>query len=470
MVSRLLGPGVLVLVSMALLCSSVSMAQEGPDDLTPDLLPGVARPAAPDPPDTPDLAPKPVDPDPGAADPEGPFGDDVPRGDFPEDRLFRALTAGLEANKQQALIELEGHGQDPRVADLLIRVLEKARTDGAVPQSTLWMLINLGKFTEKPEVLKMMLDLADSDNPKVVMVAADTLGEIGDPKALDKLLALKDQPEFEKLYGFRRCVMLAVMKIQDPRAVEFVIEQLPTLTGQLQFDAVRYLSHVSAQRFASRSEDWATWWEDNCEDFMFASGEPFSPESGLSESSHSGSSVWDLEAAEFFGTYIYAKRMIFVLDISSSMGAPASMGTRLDLAKKELIEAIQPLPEDTYFTILVFDAGVGVWKRSLVRATEKNRELATIWVKRIAMGRGTNSYEALIRAFAADGNAEAIFFLSDGKPSKGRITDPAQILREVRLLNFFRRVSIYTFGFVGQGEQFMRNLAATNNGEFKAIQ
>jgi len=235
----------------------------------------------------------------------------------------------------------------------------------------------------------------------------------------------------------------------------------------LEYEVVRYLSHVSRQRFGTRADLWETWWKDNAEDFHFnETDKPFALEVRAAEDF-----AWDRPVAEFFGTYIYAKKLIFILDISSSMKAGAGQGTRIELAKRELIEAIQKLPEDTHFTILLFDAKVAPWNRRLVAATDAVREKAVAWVARIQTGRGTASYDALDRSFRVDGNTEAVFFLSDGQPSKGRITDPHQILVAVGKENYFRRIAIYSFGFdAAGGTAFMRSLAEQNKGTYTSIQ
>jgi hypothetical protein len=259
------------------------------------------------------------------------------------------------------------------------------------------------------------------------------------------------------------------MKIEDSRSVDALIAQLPNLTGQLEFDVVRYLSHISRQGFGTQSKLWETWWIDNEEDFEFTETD----EDFTLEGTPSASLVWDKETSEFFGTEIYAKRLIFVLDISSSMTQQAGRGRRIDLAKMELAKAIAKLPEDTMFGVILFDGNVAVHNRRPVQATEATRKREVLWVQKIQTGRGTNTFDALHRSFSIDGNAEAIFFLSDGMPSKGKITDPAQILQVITKENFFRRMAIYSFGFAmgdGGGEQFMKGLAEKNNGFYKAIQ
>ncbi|HUT14014.1 MAG TPA: HEAT repeat domain-containing protein [Thermoguttaceae bacterium] len=412
--------------------------------------------------------PLPEDASPDEATPDDASPDDAsPDDGFPEHELYRVLTAGREDEKLAALVRLDTYGEDPRAADLLVKVIEKKDTDSAVPESTLRMIMMLVRFPEHAGAREMLVELLESENWKIVIVAVDALGEIGDAAVLEEIARLVESPHYPKIYGFRKSVLQAVMEIRDPGAVAFVIEQLPNLTGQLLYDAVRYLSHASVQRFGGKGDVWATWWEDNAEDFRFASDEPFSPVAEVTAEELS----FEVEAPEFFGIYIYAKRLVFVLDVSSSMTAATMAGqTRIALAKQELVQAVGKLPEDTYFNILAFDADVVRWKSRMVPATKDNRENAAAWVLQIAPGKGTASFDALERAFAVDGNTEAIFFLSDGKPSKGKVTDPAAIVQIITAENFFRRIALYTFGFPEAGQQFMKSLAELNNGQYKPIQ
>jgi len=467
MVALIRGVCVGVFISLVILPVPTTWAQEAETPLPADASADAATPddAAPDDAAPDDAAPDDAAPDDPARD-ESARDDATPDGGFPEHELYRVLTAGREDQKLAALIQLETYGTDPRVADLLVKVIKKKDTDSAVPESTLRMIMMLVRFPEHTGAREMLVELLESQNWKVIIVAVDALGAIGDPAVLEEIARLFKSPHYPKIYGLRKAVFQAVMEIRDPQSVALVIEQLPNLTGQLLFDAVRYLSHASVQRFGGKDDIWATWWEDNAEDFQFASNDPFPPAAEVTAEEL----ALDIEAPEFFGTYIYAKRLVFVLDISSSMTAAAEAGqTRIAMAKKELVEAVAKLPEDTYFNILVFDADVGRWKSRLVPATKDNRKNAVAWVRQIVPGRGTASFDALDRAFAVDGNTEAIFFLSDGKPSKGKVTDPAAIVRILTAENFFRRIALYTFGFPEAGEQFMKSLAELNGGQYKPI-
>jgi len=90
---------------------------------------------------------------------------------------------------------------------------------------------------------------------------------------------------------------------------------------------------------------------------------------------------------------------------------------------------------------------------------------------------GTNGHDALKSAFAIAGRgardkqyelgADTIFFLSDGQPTRGDITDPDQILAEVKRWNLLRRVKVHTVG-VGRdhAKAFMESLAESSGGTY----
>ncbi len=92
----------------------------------------------------------------------------------------------------------------------------------------------------------------------------------------------------------------------------------------------------------------------------------------------------------YYGLPIYAEKMVFVIDTSSSMA-----GLRLVAAKRELSEAIHNLRENTQFAIVVFNGEVGVWQRKLVPANQGNKKAAILFVQSQPARSSTASYDAL---------------------------------------------------------------------------
>jgi uncharacterized protein YegL len=145
---------------------------------------------------------------------------------------------------------------------------------------------------------------------------------------------------------------------------------------------------------------------------------------------------------------------VFVIDISGSMRGP-----RLEMARRELGNVVAKLPPTSAFSIVVFNQRVVVWQPSLVPASPANKEAVTQYVSHLQARGTTATYDALDAAFHFD--AEAVYFLTDGKPTCGRA-------------NHARRFSIYTIGIApgpigGLFDTFLKTLAEQNYGSYRHV-
>jgi Ca-activated chloride channel family protein len=141
----------------------------------------------------------------------------------------------------------------------------------------------------------------------------------------------------------------------------------------------------------------------------------------------------------------------------------ASETTKLGGAKRELIPALQGLPESSSFSIITFGDETKEWYRGMVPATSSNRNLAIAFVKSLEANGGTPASEALAKAFEQK-DASLIFFVSDGQPTDG---SPDQILTQVSSLNSAHHVHISTVGLGDdQDAMFLDKLAMQNGGKY----
>jgi len=178
-----------------------------------------------------------------------------------------------------------------------------------------------------------------------------------------------------------------------------------------------------------------------------------------------------LSPSQYYGIDIHAKKLLFVSDRSGSMNPRVGYHTRIARAKRELIAAIDGLTNDFDFSILVFDQAVRAWREELVPATEENKRYATRFVQRLDAGSKTNTHGALWRSLQFDHQLEAVFLLTDGQPTCGRITDPATILLDVRRQNETRHVTINTIAIAVDPlmEGFLQKLAQPSGGEYRSV-
>jgi uncharacterized protein YegL len=202
----------------------------------------------------------------------------------------------------------------------------------------------------------------------------------------------------------------------------------------------------------------------------------------------------------FYGLKTSGQKVVFVVDISGSMegknegtlqdrvtgmavqtggnaigsaiggGVGSFIGqqttsevTKLGGAKRELIPAIQGLPDTSAFSIITFGNETKPWLMGMSAADTKNRNIAAAFVKDLEANGGTPARQALEEAFKYP-DVTLIFFVSDGQPTDSSAAD---ILTRVRELNAQRHVVVSTVGLGGdQDERFLTALATENGGRY----
>jgi hypothetical protein len=173
--------------------------------------------------------------------------------------------------------------------------------------------------------------------------------------------------------------------------------------------------------------------------------------------------------------------IIFVIDTSGSMdmgtgsftgldGNPTS-GSRLDRAKVELTRAILGLTETISFDIISYGCDVSLWKPSKVPATAPNKASAIGWVNGLYADDATGTGPAVARALSDKQNF-AIVLLSDGAPNcigwnDGSIQQHLQMIDS----NNTQKATISCFGIGAYGafEQFLRDVAKDNSGQYYSV-
>ncbi|MGC3970484.1 MAG: hypothetical protein QM775_25050 [Pirellulales bacterium] len=171
----------------------------------------------------------------------------------------------------------------------------------------------------------------------------------------------------------------------------------------------------------------------------------------------------------------------------------------------ELLKAIDGLTPNTNFNIVAFATDINPWKPGLVAANVVYRDAAKNWVKGLRPIGGsedqytalsglsgaanleagkTNTLKALLFAFGVDpdkpGKAvvtgfdknatksplDTVYFLSDGRPSVGKLIETNEILKEIKKHNEVYRMVIHCIAIGDFTKEFLRQLAEENGGVF----
>ncbi len=397
--------------------------------------------------------------------------------DFPRNHFMSALVARSGETRALAIDRIEReYGDNPQAVTTVMRTLDRIEGD---PQhrGAAMDLVHLLTRMEHPEVPPYLLALLQSPDHRIVMIAMDGLIQQRHVEAIDPVLLLVERPEFASRHGFRVAVLEAVITLRHPKGRDFLIRLLPNLRGESAAIVIDYLSGFSREDLGKDPQQWRMWQEEL--DRSMIRFDTVSQRTSEIDSSSSS------QGSYFFGIQIRAERLVFVIDKSASMSErlvtdvlqsssesdSETQATRLARAQDELMTAISGLPTDAHFNILVFDGTVARWRPRLMTATLNNKASAARFVMNIVASGETASFDALRDAFSLDQNLEAVYLLSDGVPTVGRIVPAPEIIHAVSTENFFRRISINTIG-IGVDRtpaRFLRKLAERNRGEYEAI-
>ncbi|MGO8747208.1 MAG: VWA domain-containing protein [Thermoguttaceae bacterium] len=324
--------------------------------------------------------------------------------------------------------------------------------------------------------------LAKSKNNAAALIAvADELGaQADDEQSLPLLLRLTKLACFSDLFAFRRAVVQAITHVKEPQVIGILIQLLPSMKGEVCGDIVRHLAQATGQPEGNSVESWQAWWKTHKDKFELPAELakpliPHGPRDGPDGVRPGEPPVQGMKPLEglvagtpsYYGMSIHARRMVFVIDISGSMH-----GARITTAKHELMGAINALPADAEFSMIAFNHVVNVWQPYLVRATPANKQTALRFVVYLNPGGRTAAYDALEAALRLD--VEAIYFLTDGEPTDGKIVAPSMIVAAVSRINRNRRISIYSIGIApgvpgGPLELFLKTLSEQNYGLYRRV-
>jgi hypothetical protein len=374
--------------------------------------------------------------------------------------LVEAVSSAIQSNSVTAatyrMIQTLIQYDQPEVRQAILGWL-RATTAVTDVQEIAFQLMELAAEMEDSEVRDALVELLKHDDPRVVIVATDVLGQQHEVNALEPIRDLGQQPDYRAMYAYRFSVLNAMGQFNNRPATEFLISQLPALRGQLKFLVVDHLSRNTGQPFGGNAQQWKEWWANNRRQFKPSQVKTIT----------NGDYAWDYVLPTFYSQKVYSTNLVFVIDISSTMRERTRRGlTRLERAKLELQGAIVGLPLDAAFNIIAFDDHLRLWQPQSVPATPPNKELAIHTIRGLANGYGTALYDGLDAAFQVDRELEAIFLLSDGLPTAGRIRDPAAILESITRRNRFRKVCINTIA-VGRDSDLLDQLAALNFGTYR---
>jgi HEAT repeat protein len=256
----------------------------------------------------------------------------------------------------------------------------------------------------------------------------------------------------------RAAAIEAAIRLWHPAVLRMLVRRLAEEEGRLKRDAHAALLTLTGADLAPDAGLWSSWWEQKGKDIdLGARPEPDRfgriRRPGTTAVKVGGGQV-ETRTAAFFDLPLESERLMFVFDLSGSMGKAATKDdggpTKLEATRKEFTRVLAALPATTHTDLVVYRYPSGFPPRpELTRALGKlqplspaTRKKAEEWLA-LQPARGWGAfYEALVAA--AGEEVDTIVLLSDGVPSRGRFERANRLVDEFVRANRFRRVAVDT--------------------------
>lgn len=381
------------------------------------------------------------------------------------ERLLQALPKSGPLLARAAVTSLGRLRYAPAVMPTVAQI-DRRRTDMDFVRAAVETIAHL----DPTPALEILLILSDSRDVGIRTLCVRALAKIDHPQARAQVVTAINDPAWQ----VRRSALRASRGNPSRELIDGLVARLPLESGALLPDLLRLLIAFTGQDYGPDPVAWKEYWDFARESYV-AQGDA----TGDGKKSKTFVRKADADAVDsptYFGVEIISTQVAFIVDCSGSMSARVKVEsegakgdakkttemTRIELARSELVGAIEKLSKSTRFNIVRFSSGFTSLSPKLLKLNRKTRRKALEFARGLGAGGGTNIYDSLESVLKA-GEVDTIFLLSDGAPSAGKYTDTTRILEEVKRMNAVSQVTIHTIS-IGYDSPFMRRLAEENDG------
>lgn len=353
----------------------------------------------------------------------------------------------------------------------------------------------LGLLGHEPAI-PTLKEMAKDKAQKVRIAAFDAVACFGE-KAGSAWLPVSDQLG-ASAWQVRSAAADCLGALGRMEAVEPLISRMETESGRIREDIHQALKKITRDDLGKNPQYWRDWWEREKE--RHGGGIP--PRGEKPREPPQGENRY-AEEPTYYGLQVFSQGIGYVLDASGSMASTIRIdpgwlkrqrreyppaASKAALARDEIAASLKSLDPRTRFNIYYFRSDAFTWKKEMVPATPSNvdsaigRLGAELPTTGTTGGGGQTNYVDVFRLVldVQKGNdivgnfgdtPDTIFFLTDGEPTSGDITDADILASWFRELNRFARVkvNVITFGNLGVDPEFLRRLADENGGVFVQV-
>ncbi|MDH3590949.1 MAG: HEAT repeat domain-containing protein [Planctomycetota bacterium] len=414
------------------------------------------------------------------------------------DESLEAMTAALSSGNSNAKTAvILGFADGTRVYAPAVPLIIKLYAGGSddVRRAVIRALERQGDSRAEDVLIRAVAD----KRPALRVMAATALGVIRAKRATSILvegLGVSD-------WSMRKACAEALGKTRQKEAVGPLIAKFKGAKG-LDIEVLyKALVAITGEDFRYSSENWAKWWDKYGVGFKIPSDAEIAKKKKQRENSLKG--YYDPRKKKYHTIETFSRKMVFVVDVSSSMRekiiippyAPQSVRDafpdreKWTIAEKELTELLAGLNRNVFFNIITFAGKAKSWQDSLANGSMRTsaiKYIAKLKPQPPSRGGGrrgvksgqsddkkTNTYAALMAAFGqADASVpnwkartkvDTIFFVTDGMPTTGTITDVPKLVDFFTEMNRSRGIVIHVIVFDRDAARKLRPLASRNGGQ-----
>ena len=414
------------------------------------------------------------------------------------------VAGGLEARPAlEARLERE---REPDVQAALVRALTRLGTPSATVAERLGarasgvaLLALADGIVVPPEGSGPLPTLAPSARDPLARAAAvlvdaaagrlgpDRVDEILADEAIEPRIALAEvvghggahgdrlHPALARLladgsWRVRAAAIAAARTCPTPAGVTALIDRLGEEEGRLRLDLLLALGALTGETIDDDAALWRAWWERH--------RATWKPSAGASRALPAAPAL-ETSTRAFFRLPVRSTRVAFLIDCSGSMRDAAfperpAAGSKWDRARAELAKTLEAFDEGTSFDVFLHRYPSSYPPRArMTRALGRLAPASPAAVRKAARwlageeAKGWGAfYDALVTIAGED--VDTIYFLSDGRPSRGTYDRDFRLLDEFDRANRFRQVAVHTV-LVGRAKAdrtFLQDLARRTGGLF----
>jgi len=314
----------------------------------------------------------------------------VARGSEVGRELLERLREGLKGDSREACLEavrdvgrLGAHLDETEARSAAV-LLRKAFAGQEDPETRRLMIRALARLKSTHAWVQVLLTSQSDRDPAVQRAARiELLG--GGSDFLEVAARLLEE---EKSEAFRGEILLVLGDRRRYDAVPLLIGALADRSGIVAGAAAEALEAITGEALGYDAARWKRWHATWLAERPKETGPSVAPAAPGEEPEHRP--VRGL-APRFYGLPLTAKDLVFVVDVSGSVGSGG-----IERAKQELADAVDRLPSDVRVAALFFSESVSTWREGAFEpATPANKEDLRKFLRGIAPGKRTDVFTPL---------------------------------------------------------------------------